>query len=583
MFKLRQTFIIICLLISLFSCRTDSKQLSDLESVNIRLQRDPLRLNPIFNPSSTSREIFQYLYLPMADYHYKTTEFYPVLIKNIPKGRLVNEGPNKGQRAYDVEIKPDAVWYDGSPVTAHDYVFTVKSIILPNSNTVAWRSLISKIMSVDIDPKNPKKLSIYMPADFMLSKEVALSFELLPKHLHDPNGLLDQFTIEGIKENGDDIEATQQAVDFAEKFNSPVFSRDSINNSGPYKLNSWVTNQSIVLERKENYWGRNYPDNPFLQAGSKRLVFKIIPDENNALTALKNNELDVMTFRNSGNFSKLQSDPDYKDKYKFLSANQRSYYFISLNNKDPKLKDPKVRRALAHLVNVDLILDTIDHGFGQRTTGPFHPERTYYNEELKLIPFDINKAKEILDQSDWKDSNNNGTRDKVIDGVLTEMDLEFIISGSKLTENIGVLMKDAASKAGVNIELVIKKPSVLRKENIATRDFELFTYSINQDFNPDDPYSRFHSTSSADGGNNFFGYENSAADKLMSQIRDERDESKREELYDELQEIFYADQPLIFLYSPKYKIAINKDFAAAPSQKRPGYFANTFKSKVSTK
>lgn len=578
--RLRQIQYLFCLVILLISCRTEIPERSNISEINIRLKKDPLQLNPVFNPTSTAREVFQYLYLPICDYHPTSNKLVPILIEKIPDGVIVKEGPNAGLISYDFRFKSDAKWHDGKPITAQDYAFTLKSVLVPSSNAAVWRVLIEQIKDIKLYESDDKRMTVFMNADFMLSKETALTSYVLPRHIHDPENTLSKIDYKKFTSDNTDISENVGIKSFVEKFNSPVFTRDSINNSGPYKLTSWVTNQSIVLEKKENYWGSKYDDNPFFQAGSNKLIFKIIPDENNAVTALKNKELDIMTFSNSANFNDLKENPNFNSDFVFYTPQQMSYNYIALNNEREELKDNRVRKALAHLVNIQWVIDSIDYGYGTRTIGHFNPTRSYYNQDLKPVEYSIEKAKSLLDEAGWSDTNNDGTRDKALGGNQLELELDLIISGSVLTENIGILMSDAAKQAGIKINLIRKKGSLLRKEHIRPRDYDMFTYGVNQDMAPDDPYSRFHSSESESGGNNYFNYNNSEADQIMEQIRMERNEASRDKLYKELQTLMYTDQPIIFLYSPKLKFVANRDFEAAASSKRPGYLANTFKQKV---
>jgi len=580
MYRLRQIQYLFCLTVLLLSCRTEIKERPNISEINIRLKKDPLQLNPVFNPTSTAREVYQYLYLPICDYHPTSNELVPILIEKIPDGVIEENGPNAGLISYDFRFKADAKWHDGRPITAHDYAFTLKSVMVPNSNAGAWRVLIEQIKDIKLYESDPKRMTVYMNPDFMLSKETAMTSYVLPQHIHDPEKVLSSFDYKKIAFGENEIGENQKIESFLTAFNSPVFTRDSINNSGPYEITSWVTNQSIVLEKKSNYWGAKYSDNPFFQSGSNRIIFKIIPEEINALTALKNGELDVMTFSRSSNFNELRENPTYKDDYVFYTPQMMSYNYIALNNQREELKDNRVRKALAHLVNIQWVIDSIDYGYGTPTIGHFNPTRSYYNKDLQPVDYNIDKAITLLDQAGWKDNDSDGIREKLINGKNLDLELDFIISGSSLTENIGILMSDAAKQAGIKINLIRKKGSLLRKENIGPRDYDMFTYRVNQDMAPDDPYSRFHSSSSGPNGNNFFGYNNPDADLLMEKIRMEKDEALRDKLYKELQVIMYEDQPIIFLYSPKLMFVANNDFDAKATSKRPGYMANTFKQKV---
>jgi len=181
--------------------------------------------------------------------------------------------------------------------------------------------------------------------------------------------------------------------------------------------------------------------------------------------------------------------------------------------------------------------------------------------------------------SGWSDSNSNGTVDKRINNAIVEMNLDILITGSQLSENISLLVQDAAKKAGVNINIVRKKMSLINSEHIGPKKYNLAALVISQDAAPDDPYTRWHSDNIAEG-RNFYSYNSPEADQLMVEIRKEIDAEKRKQLYLKLQEVMYEDQPIIWLYSPRQKIIVNGDLVAKETSKRPGYLANTFTRKV---
>jgi len=567
------SFNICMLLLMCIACRTEAPIEQEIETLNIRLQKDPNKLNPVFNPSASSREVYQYIFVPLADYHPETLELYPILIEEIPEGKIVN-----GDLVFDLTIKKDAVWSDGVPITAADYAFTVKAVKLPTSNTRAWRSLFKHIKNVIPNKDNPKKLQVVMDKSHMLAKEIAITLYILPHHVYDKNSILARF--DNAESFTNDFEADEEITQFSELFNSTVNLRDTLIGAGPYVLESWTTNQSIVLKRTPNYWGDKFTSNPFLQSDAKKMLFKIIPDDNTALTAFKGDQIDVLPIANAGLFDELMKDANYKDQAQFLSPSLIRYYYIALNNKDEKLTDKRVRRAIAHLFDLETIINSIEYGYGDRVIGHFNPAKSYYNTTLKPIEFDINKSIELLREAGWEDSNANGTVDKVIGGRTVEMELEILITGSQLAENVSLLLQDAAKKAGINLSITRKKMALINSENIGPKKFNLVALVISQDAAPDDPYTRWHSDNIKDG-RNYYSYSNPNADLLMEKIRTETNEQKRKKLYLDLQEIMYNDQPVVWLYCPRQKIIVDDDLNAKETSKRPGYLANTFTRKVS--
>ncbi|MBK6563731.1 MAG: hypothetical protein IPG18_00705 [Saprospiraceae bacterium] len=120
------------------------------------LKKDPERLHPLIFPNPLAREIYQYIFLPLADFNRETLELEPLLIKELPEKQIITEGPYSGGVRFDIEILPEAVWENGSPITAKDYIFTLKAIRLPLNNTSRYRDVLQNIVAVEMDKNNEK-------------------------------------------------------------------------------------------------------------------------------------------------------------------------------------------------------------------------------------------------------------------------------------------------------------------------------------------------------------------------------------------------------------------------------------------
>jgi peptide/nickel transport system substrate-binding protein len=552
--------------IFIFSCNQD-KSSTPTESqfdVSIRLEKEPGAINPFFAPTSIGRTVYQYIFLPLADFHPETHELYPILIKDIPSGY---EGQlNDGRKAiiYDIEFKEDAAWSDGQAITAEDYFFTINMVKHPLSKATRWKPYINNIYDVKIDSKNNKKCSIYCNPDYMLSLEAAVTSYILPSHIYDEKSQID------ITENNSD----SLQIKLMDKVSASMNARKGIVQAGPYSITDEATDQYIVLTKNENYWGTNYPNNPFLQARPNSLIFKVVPDEITASVMAKDGQLDLIQLKSSDVFIDLRDNDS--DKFTFHTPQLMFFYFIMMNNTSPKLTDKNVRRAMAHLMDVDDIIQTLDKGLGVRNSGPFHPTKSYYNESLPLIELNVDKAQNILNDAGWKDTDGDNIRDKIINGQKTKLSIDFYITGSELSKNIALIYQESAAKAGVDINIITKSNRLTQKENIKTLNYDMAAQAQGFDLSPDDPYSSWHTDNAVPGKTNRTAYSNSRSDALIEKIRLTRDIEDRRDSYLKLQEVIYEDQPMIFLYSPLMKFVINKKLSATTTSKRPGYLANTF-------
>ena len=301
----------------------------------------------------------------------------------------------------------------------------------------------------------------------------------------------------------------------------------------------------------------------------------MIPDEPAALIALKDGTVDIVAQVTASNFVEMRDDPQWGDRFDFYTPSLMQQNYVELNNRHPLLQDRQVRKALALTVDYNAIIDTFLLGMADRTASPFHPSKDYYNQDIQPEPYSIAEAREILKQAGWEDSNNNNVADKIIDGKLTELNLDVIVTQRAEGQQIALLMKETAARAGIEIDIITKDGNGLMQA-IRSRDFEMILIRTTNSPSIDDPYQRWHSDSDQPGGGNRSGFSNARADDIIERIRATSENSERNRLFTELQEIIHEETPVIFLYVPTERLIVNKRIEMTPSSRRPGYFENLF-------
>ena len=118
------------------------------------------------------------------------------------------------------------------------------------------------------------------------------------------------------------------------------------------------------------------------------------------------------------------------------------------------------------------------------------------------------------------------------------------------------------------------------KTALRKRDFDLYVNNISAGAELDDPREVWGTSSNTPDGSNRFQFENKAADALIAELRRELDVAKRDALYKKFQAMLYEEQPAIFLFSAKERLALNKRFDATVMQNpRRMYWLGAFKLK----
>lgn len=567
-------------LLLLFSCKNEQPKVQLDDTLDIAIRREPKMLNPYLGPTAVAREVYQSIFVPMADFDPVTYELVPILIKSIPESEEVVSGPFAGGTKYTIEFKDEAKWDNGSPITGKDFLFSLKAINHPGTNAASYRSYLNWVSDVVVDPENEKKVDVFFKDYYILAKELVVTLQVYPQYVYDSTYIMDEVDFIDLKGPNAEkiIEANPKLSEFANSFNSVEFTRETISNAGPYKLKEWISNQSIILEKKENYWAEN-SDNPALQAIPNKIVFHIIPDETAAMTQLKEGNIDLLRNVEAAAFFELQNNELYKDKFQFLTEELMKFYYIAINNSKPELSDPDIRRALAKLNDVPKLIELLENGLGNQTVGIFNAKKPYYNTSLEPIQLDIEGAKEIFKEEGWTDTNNDGSVDKILNGQRIEMDLDILITGSELSKNVALLLQENAKEAGVKINIITKPYNDAKRDNVKTREYDLIPLSLTQSLILDDPYAKWHSDNDDPSKSNDVSYRSDAADELIDKIRAATDDESRNNYYKELQKVMYEDQPVIFLYNPTEKMILSNKWEGASTMKRPGYLANTFKPK----
>ena len=548
-------------------------------TVYSRLAAEPDRLNPLLSTSAYSRPIWEQISVSLLDIDPQSMELVPMLAKSRPQIDEITDGPYTGGLHYTFELIPEASWQDGQPVTAEDVVFSFKAMFNPEVDAAAHRAFFNSVKDIVVDPADNRKFTVVTNEKYILGETAIASMNILPKHIIDPDGLMDEFTLAELTAGGDALQ-DERLTQFAEQFESPPFSRDpaKVTGAGPYELVNWESGQYIVLRKKANWWGDALTDQyPSLIARPDSLVFRIIDDQATAVTAIKDELLDAIFQVDANAFAELKENEFVTDHFALHTPQALQYFFVSLNTKDPILSDVRVRRALAYLVDVDVVIEELFSGLATRITNPVHPSKPYYNKDLELIPFDLEKATELLTEAGWEDTNGNGTLDKEIAGERRELELEYLTTpGAAFGNGLAAHIKANAIQVGVDIQVTQLEFRTMMSERVAPRNFQLYAGGFGADPIPDDFTQIWHTDSNTPSGGNRTQFGNVETDQLIEEIRTTIDEDRRNELYMEFQRIVYEDQPMVFLFAPQERIAISKRFEAEPSVVRPGYHVRNF-------
>ncbi len=543
------------------------------KTVKVRLPSDPKILHVLDASDSESTQVLHQIFLPLADFNPVTYELMPVLIKALPKITKITEGENAGLVAYEYEIREEVTWANGSPITGKDYLFTVKAMFNPHKRSF-YTSQFKDIVKIQIDAANPKRFTLFS-LPYMMGLRAYTNTNPLPAYLYDPKGILANYTLNDLMDNERlldkvDLKELGEAMYSLEFIRSP----EILQGSGAYQLEEWITGQQLVLKKITNWWGDKVKNgNRMLKAVPEKIIYKIIPEENAAISLMANEELDIITSVNWTTFLDQKKKIQFTDKYNFYNPDIFGIRMMYFNTLTEKLSDKKVRRAIAHLMNRQEIFNTVFYGYPVPVDQPTIPAAPAYNKELPFIDFNVVKAKQLLKEAGWEDTNNDGVVDKVINGerINLEIDVSYSTSNADNTAVVDIF-KSNALEAGVKLRPQALAGKVLLTK-IKSRDFDItYVSSSGYPFNLD-PESKWSSRSPK----NYSGFGTAESDQLIQEIKTTIDVEKQNELFKKLYAIIYEEQPCLFIGVDKDRIIVNKKFGDITAHGfTPGFLPHEF-------
>jgi len=572
-------FSVLALIVFSFAIQSCKGKKGGGGTLNIRISADPDKMNPITLTTNDARRCVDLMFASINGTNpVPGFESTPFLIKENAKISDINEGEFKGGIRLDYEIREDAKWDNRTPITGYDYAFTMKTILNPKVNCEPLRGYYSWLADITVDSTNPRKFSVFTSKKYYMIEEFAGGY-VLPEYNYDPEKLMSKFTIKDMNTDAKRaaLKGNADINKFAEQFNGEKFQRDPkfIVGAGPYRLESWTTGQDVILVKKDSWWGDAHKEERTFWAYPKRIKIKIINDNNTALAAMKDGQIDNFTAIPAKDFRELEKNDNFKSKFNMGKVGRLSYSFIGINLRNEKFQDVRVRKAFAHAVNRDKINEIISFNEATKTESFAHTTQSHYNKDLKEYEFNLKKTEQYLDEAGWKDSDGDGFRDKIINGKSTPLSIEFKIAKDENTKNTLLIIQEDMKKAGIDLKIAEKEWTVMVSD-LDKHQFEMYMMSMTINPKMSDPKQQWHTSSAVPGGSNNVGWGDAASDKMIEDIGAELNLEKREALNKQLQQRVHDEVPVIFMFNGVNRIATSKKFKVENIMISPGVLYNEF-------
>ncbi|EGQ1742610.1 ABC transporter substrate-binding protein [Staphylococcus pseudintermedius] len=432
---------------------------------------------------------------------------------------------------YTFKVKKGIQWQDGNPFTINDWVFTLETLADPDYDGPRY-SGVAVIQGAE-EKRNGQADRISG-----IKKIDDYTAEITFKE-HKANNLLELWTSAPISEKVfKDIPVKDMAKSDAVRKN-PI-------GIGPYKVKRIVDGESVELVKNKDYWrGEPNIDNINLR----------VVEQTSMTQALENGDIDMATI--TAPIAKEIKDSG-SENLQLLQAPSTSYAIVGfvLNDYDkkaqkigkerPKYQDKKLCQAMAYAINRKEWIDAFYYGYGKPLNGliPSAHWSGAKEGDVKEYKYDVDKAKQLLDEGGYKDKDGDGFREDP-QGKPFVVNLKHYAGSNPTFEPRTAALKGYWEKVGlktkVEMEEFGKYSSDLEK---SSKDMEVYFRTWQQGSDPD-PSELYRSTALW----NESRYNNPKADKILDEAVDTKvvgdDNDKRKEKYLEWQKIMAEDVPVI--------------------------------------
>ncbi|RUM44096.1 MAG: ABC transporter substrate-binding protein [Desulfurobacterium sp.] len=498
---------------------------------------DPKTFNLVMAHETSSTEAVGELFEGLTEVDVKTLK---------PRGALAESWEIKdGGLRWIFHLRKGVKWFDGKEFTADDVVFTYNDIYfnpkIPNS-TKDMFSINGKLPKVKKVDKYTVEFTLPQPFAPLL---YSLSAPIFPKHV---------------------LERAVKEGKFLETWTVST-PPEKLIGTGPYRLVKYVPGQYLVYERNKDYWKKDEKGQklPYIE---KKVKF-ILPDKNTQLLKFKAGELHFYSL-SGDDFPELKEGEKRGNYTIYNLGPSLTADFLCFNQKRgaiPEWKwklftNRKFRWAISHAIDRKGIVLTVYNGLGYPVYAPVTPaNKLYWDESYPKFPYDLKKAKKLLEEIGLKDRNGDGWLETP-DGHKVEFNL-LTNSNNPARVKIGAIIKQDLKRLGIDVHFQPLDFNNLVEKLLHTHDFDAVIIGLTGSVDPNGGRNVWMSS----GQLHMWNPEQkipatkweAEVDRLFEEGAREIDFDKRVKIYKKAYRIIAYEQPLIYIVAPLVLEAVRNE------------------------
>lgn len=404
----------------------------------------------------------------------------------------------------------EAMFADGSPLTANDIAFTLTGLL--NPDTAAPRANLYA-------PIEGAEAFMAGEADSVSGIEV-VDDRTLVVTLAEPNApfLYNMRFVKPVP--AAQLEGKNLAND--DWFQAPI-------GAGPFQFESWTTGADFVMTANPNFWDEGKP-------AIKRVVHRVIADAQSLVLALQNGEIDGSLYPNPAAGDQLRAIAEL-DVIVPPFGSPNGWMF---NCEQEHLSKREVRRAIAMSLDTEQFAADALLGLGEAGVGPIAPGSWAFDETLEPLPYDPDAARQMI-----------------IDAGAEGAQIRFTTNaGNILREDWLTYSQQALQEVGIEMIPELQEYATLVDEVQINGNYDVSGVDhVGVTLEPSDLHRQFHS----DSPGNYMGYSNPDLDALLEQALVTLDQEEAKPIYAEIQKIIVEDCPFHFAWYRPFLNVVNKE------------------------
>jgi peptide/nickel transport system substrate-binding protein len=425
-------------------------------------------------------------------------------------------------------INSRAKWHDGRPVRSSDVRFTFRSTTDSTLGSPI-RALVSNIDSVTT-PDSATAVFWFHARSPEQFYDATYQMHIMPEHIWGG--------IPPIAWRGSD------------PAKHPI-------GSGQYRFVRWIPRAAVEIVADT----ANYRGPPRIS----RVIWSIAPDFTTAVTRFLSGETDFFEALRSNNLAEVAKHPELRTKqYRGLS-----YTFARFNLRDPANRsrphpifgNRELRRALTMATDRATLVRSVYDSLALPALGPTVRVYPTTDPNLAQIPFDLPRARQVLDSLGWRDANGDGVRER------NGRPLQFSIavpSTSQVRVRLAVLLQEQLRQAGVKVDVEqMDFPVLIERERKRVFDAAIGQWSTQP--SPGAVRGSWGTAGSrSSSGTNYSSYESPVFDAYVDSALASFDQSARKAFFTKAYETIIQDAPAIWLAEPIPTVGYHSRLELAP-------------------